>query len=243
MKWLFLLLFLSGFTWAEPEEFTVVFGQSRPPYIDEINHDGISLRLFSAVVSELGWKYKVLFASNQRMQFLLEQGKVNIAVEVQPTNTSLYYSQPFIAYTNYAFYHTDVAFSLNEMDDLKNFSVCAWQGAAQDLGIDKWASNTKNYNEYSIQKWQVLDWLNKRCEVMLIDESVLKWHLKQLNARWSKSNPTIEKNNFNKVLLPTNQNPLWFYVGFRDIKYRDAFNKQLTRLKQIGEYDKIRRDF
>ena len=243
MRWTYGLLLISNFALAAPVELTVAFGQSRPPFVDELQGDGISLRLFNAVAEQLGWQYKPIFASNQRMQKLLEEGQVDIAVEVQPDNASLYYSQSFISYSNYAFYRSDIELTLTNMDELQSFSVCAWQNANIHLGIQGWTASKKNYWEYPEQKWQVADWLNKRCEVLLIDETLLKWHLTQFNSRWSKSAQQVEIGAFKKVLLPTEKNPLWFYVGFIDAAKRDAFDEQLTLLKQSGRYDQIRHDF
>lgn len=242
MRWIYGLLLTSTFALADPVELTVAFGQSRPPYIDEVQGDGISLRLFDGVAKGLGWKYRPLFVSNKRMQKLLEAGKVNISVEVQPENTSLYYSQPFIAYFNYAFHHKDIELNLNNIDDLKSFSLCAWQNARKHLGIQHWTSNKEDYWEYPEQKWQIVDWLNGRCEVLLIDDTVLNWHVKQFNARSSENKPDVDMDVFEKVLIPTRQNPLWFYVGFTDAELRDAFDKQLPQLKQSGRYEKIRHD-
>lgn len=45
------------------------------------------------------------------------------------------------------------------------------------------------------------------------------------------SGKTDEMELFNKVLLPTEKNPLWFYVGFIDVAKRDAFDEQLTLSK------------
>lgn len=243
MKWTYWLLLCSNFASAASVELTVAFGQSRPPFVDEIQRDGISLRLFNAVAKPLGWQYKPIFASNQRMQKLLEEGHVDISVEVQPDNALLYYSQPFISYSNYAFYRSDIELTLANMDDLKPFSVCAWQNANIHLGIQSWAVSKKNYWEYPEQKWQVADWLNKRCEVLLIDDTLLKWQLTQFNARWHKLSQGIDINSFNKVLLPSPKNPLWFYVGFNDVAMREAFDQQLTLLKQSGQYDVIRNNF
>ena len=52
-----MLLLISSFAVAAPVELTVAFGQSRPPYVDELQGDGISLRLFNAVAEQLGWQY------------------------------------------------------------------------------------------------------------------------------------------------------------------------------------------
>ena len=129
------------------------------------------------------------------------------------------------------------------MDDLKSFSVCAWQNASIHLGIQNWAQNNANYREYPEQKWQVADWLNQQCQVLLIDDTLLNWHLKQFNARWHNPAQSVDISSFNKVLLPSAKNPLWFYVGFTDKVMRDAFDQQLTLLKQSGQYDVIRNNF
>ena len=240
MKWVYGLLLLSNFTAAASVELTVVFGQSRPPFVDETQRDGISIRLFNAVAEPLGWQYKAIFASNQRMQKLLEEGKVDIAVEVQPDNVSLYYSQLFISYSNYAFYRSDIELSINKMEDLQPYSICAWQNAHNHLGIQHWAANKTDYREYPEQKWQVADWLNKRCQLLLIDYTLFKYHLKQFNSRKDKSMSQLEIETFNKVPLPGQTNPLWFYVGFTDATLRDKFDEQLAQLKQSGRYDQIR---
>lgn len=243
MRWIFWFFLISNFGVAEPIELTVAFGQSRPPYVDETQGDGISIRLFNAVSEELDWQYRPLFVSNQRMKKLLEEGLVDISVEVQPDNPSLFYSQPFIGYYNYAFYHSDIKLPLSHIDDLQSFSLCAWQNASKHLDIQHWTTTKKNYWEYPEQKWQVLDWLNKRCEVLLIDDTLLKWHLRQFDARWVKYDYKVKIDTFEKVLLPIQQNPLWFYVGFTDAALRDDFDEQLTRLKQSGRYEHIRYDF
>lgn len=241
MKLAILLLLSSSFALAAADELTVVFGQSRPPYVDEITADGISVRLFDAVAQQLGWHYRAIFASNQRMEKLLEDGQVNISVEVQPTNACLYYSQPFISYSNYAVYRDDKALTLAHIDDLQPYSICAWQNAHNHLGIQKWATKKADYREYPEQKWQVTDWLNKRCQVLLIDDTLLKYHLKLFSHH--KTTKQVEIDEYKKLLLPTEKNPLWFYVGFTDKALRDAFDAQLSQLKQSGQYDQIRNRF
>ncbi|MCC2614662.1 transporter substrate-binding domain-containing protein [Aestuariibacter halophilus] len=241
MRWASALLLIIHSAWAVSAELIVAFGQSRPPFIDEVQGDGISFRLFDTVAKQLGWQYKPLFVSNRRMEKLLAQGQVDIAVEVQRQNTQLHYSQPFIAYSNYALHHTDRDLALTTIDQLQFFSICAWQNASQHLGIRQWTESNSKYREYPDQKLQVADWLNKRCDVLLIDDTLLEWHIRQLNARSSFEDVNV--NRFGKTLLPVQNNPLWFYVGFGDAALRDAFDKQLSVLKQSGRYQQIRNEF
>ena len=241
MKLAVLLLLCSNVALATTDELTVAFGQSRPPYVDETSSDGISVRLFDAVAQQLGWHYRAIFASNHRMEKLLEDGQVNISVEVQPTNANLYYSQPFISYSNYAVYRDDKELTLAHMDELQPYSICAWQNAHNHLGIQHWATKKADYHEYPEQKWQVTDWLNKRCQLLLIDDTLLQYHLKLFSHH--KTTQQIEIGAYKKVLLPIKTNPLWFYVGFTDAAMRDAFDVQLSELKQSGQYELIRSSF
>ena len=129
------------------------------------------------------------------------------------------------------------------MDDLQPYSICVWQNASNHLGIQHWAKTKNDYWEYPEQKWQVADWLNNSCQVLLIDDTLLQYHLQQFNARSDATQHQLDIRSFNKVLLPADKNPLWFYVGFTDKALRDAFDVQLSHLKQSGEYDRIRQDF
>ncbi|WP_088328957.1 transporter substrate-binding domain-containing protein [Lacimicrobium sp. SS2-24] len=243
MNWVYAVLLLTFCVTVKAAELTVAFGQSRPPYVDEVLADGISVRLFDAVAQKLEWQYQAIFVSNLRMDKLLEQGQVDISVEVQPNNPSLFYSQPFIAYYNYAIHRHSADLALNDINDLQHFSLCAWQSANEHIGISTWTENKADYWEYPEQKWQVADWLNGRCEVVLIDETLLSWHLQQFKTRPEHSDKKIQLDRLGKALLPIEQNPLWFYVGFSEASLRDAFDRELTRLKKSGRYDDIRNHF
>ncbi|BBN82374.1 hypothetical protein PA25_23590 [Pseudoalteromonas sp. A25] len=221
---------------AESGTMVVAFGQSRPPYVDESSQSGISVELFAHLAQNLNWNYQSVFVSNRRMERLLLSAKVDIAVEVQQSDEELFYSSPFISYSNYAIHNNNRGFSIATMDALQNYSICAWQNAKQHLRIEQMVANKKDYVEYPKQREQVIDWISGKCEVILIDDTLLRWHLMQLKERRYR----YSNSSWGKALLPVENNPLWFYVGFRDAQLRDSFNFALQQLKASGRYELIR---
>nr|WP_246240030.1 transporter substrate-binding domain-containing protein [Pseudoalteromonas caenipelagi] len=230
------LLFLSPISLVAAEPLKVAFGQSRPPYVDESSQSGISVELFEQIAQSLNWQYQSIFVSNRRMERLLKTGSVDIAVEVQQVNEHVYYSLPFISYSNFAIHSSKSKFSISTIEQLSQYSICAWQNAKQHLNIETVIAEKRDYSEYSKQQEQVIDWLAGKCQVILIDDTLLNWHLIQLrDGRYRYSNAS-----WGKVLLPVKNNPLWFYVGFRDKGLRDRFNIALQQLKGSGRYELIR---
>ncbi|MDF2180298.1 transporter substrate-binding domain-containing protein [Aliiglaciecola sp. CAU 1673] len=238
LKTLLLLYFLLQSAVAEP--LMVAFGLSRPPYVDEQTGDGISPALFKEVANRLGWQFDMTYVSNGRMEKLLLSGNVDIAVEMPPGHLGLYYSKPFVAYHNFAIHRDNPGFTLSNIDELQGYSICAWQQASQHLGNAQQMSLKKDYFEYAVQKQQVADWVSGKCDVILIDDALLEWHLKSFSFAWGEGQLGLNRKRWGKVLLPVTNNPLWFYVGFREQKLRDDFDTVFDELVAKGEYERVR---
>ncbi|MCG7534105.1 transporter substrate-binding domain-containing protein [Pseudoalteromonas sp. OOF1S-7] len=228
------MVLVSHALWAK--ELVVAFGLSRPPYVDERSETGISVELFKQAAGQLDWQYKTLFVSIKRMERLLERGDIDVAVEMSRALPGLHYSVPFISYSNYAIHSRDPRFVLNSMQELARHSICAWQNASEHLKLSEIVAGKEDYLEFSKQRNQVIEWLNGKCDVILIDDTLLRWHLSELN----QSSSVYINNRWGKVLLPFENNPLWFYVAFNDAQLRDAFNTSLKELIQTGRYQQIR---
>ncbi len=84
-------------------------------------------------------------------------------------------------------------------------------------------------------------WLAKKCDVILIDETLLKWHMKQLVTTFRLHGREIDtKVDYHPF---PGDNEIWFHVGFRDRALRDRFNQVLAEIRKDGTYDRIREDF
>jgi polar amino acid transport system substrate-binding protein len=143
-------------------ELTVMFGDSRPPFISQDPPSGISYELFKLISSRLQWNFKAQFAPNKRMEYELLNMKVDAIVEVQKDNDRAFYSDPFIAYRNFAVSHSRDKINFLEYSDLRSRSVCAWQNATKNLGatFEKQVPYFSAYKEFPLQKDQVRYWLS-----------------------------------------------------------------------------------
>lgn len=216
----------------------VVFGVSRPPFVDERSRSGIALELFAEAAQRLGWRYEVLHAPNKRMLSLLRQGLVDVAVEVPQGEPALYYSQAFLSYRNVLLLPAG-ATAVQDWSDLAGLRVCAWQLAEQALGARFAAARPQfaQYEEFSDQRNQVRLWLRGRCEVLVIDRDLLLWHLREL----ASSEPQIAqppRGSLRTVPVP-GMGALDWYVGFRDPALRDRFDAALAALRADGSYQRI----
>lgn len=224
---------------AFAKELTVIFGVSRPPFISQDPPSGISYELFNIIASRLGWQFQAKFASNKRMEHELSSMVVDVIVEVQKSNDLAYYSDPFLAYRNFAVSRAKDNIIFRDYADLKGRSVCSWQNASKNLGVtfENQIPNFKLYKEYPYQETQVRSWLSKECEVILIDDTLLKWWVNALEPSFHQRNRDID---IDLLFAPLPNNELWWYVAFHNEKLRDNFNLELQKIRSTKEYERIR---
>lgn len=243
---IFLLTFMVVFyAWSplHAEPLKIIFGISRPPFIIEEKQTGISFELAKVIFDRLGVSFSPSFGPNKRMKLEILKSRVDVAVEVTPFNPTLFYSEKFISYRNFVVSRKADGIAMKDFTDLKGQSVCAWQDARAHIGerLTQAIGSFSSYREFSIQKDQVREWLIKRCDVILIDDTLLKWHMKELIGKLKNKNRNFD------VLLDYHPFPggniTWFYVAFRDRVLRDRFNGILAEIKKDGTYDRIREGF
>ncbi len=225
-------------------EIEVVFGVSRPPFIMETERTGICYELFNYIADKIGIEFSPIFASNARMEYKMKTGDFDIIVEVQKSESNYFYSAPFIAYRNFAVYKGTDNFYFSGYSDLHGKSVCAWQNANENLG-DSFASQIpkfRKYKEFPLQEVQVKNWMLGIFEVIIIDDTLLKWWIKKLVPELEGYNRKVDLSNIQYNPLPDG-NELWWYVVFKDKTLRDQFNAILEKIIKDGEYDRIREGF
>ncbi|WP_169738020.1 substrate-binding periplasmic protein [Terasakiella pusilla] len=226
------------------EPLKVVFGISRPPYIESTPPSGISWELASEIFKRMNVKFTPFFYPNKRMEQSLLQGTADIVVEIQPTNSSLYYSKPFISYQNFIVTRKKDNITFKNWKDLSGFKVGAWQDASNNLGKAFQAAvpSFKGYEEFSAQKNQVQRWLLGSLDAIVIDETILYWWIQKLSAHLP--NHKINDLDLAIDLFPVpKQSQLWWYVGFKDKKLKDMFDHYLQEIRDDGTYARIRNQY
>lgn len=219
----------------------VMYGVSRPPFIMERDRSGISYELAAATFDRMGVATKPFFGSNERLDAMLQNDQIDVAVEVQKTDPDLFYSERFIAYRNFAVSRSSDQIEMKSFADLRGRSVCAWQNAHKHLGITALTPTFSKYTEFPRQIGQVRSWLAERCDVIFIDDTLLKWHMKILVPELEQQGINVDTDlNFDPF---PGDNHLWFFVGFRNPAIRDSFNEALVAIRADGLYEEIREGF
>lgn len=223
---------------AEPP-LRVMFGVSRPPYVDEQRQSGISVELFREAARRLDLVYESSYAPNRRMVLALRAGEIDAAVEVPRDDPGLHYSAPFVSYSNAVVWRLSLGLNFRDWLDLEGRSVCAWQLAESTLGAGFAAARPRFalYQEFAGQRDQVRMWLLGRCEVLVIDRHLLAWHLNEL----ARSEPRLRAPEWDEIRFAAvpGQSDLEWYVGFRDLALRDRFNGALAAMRADGSYQRI----
>ncbi|QTN26805.1 transporter substrate-binding domain-containing protein [Rhodoferax sp. AJA081-3] len=217
----------------------VAFGVSRPPFIFQETQSGISVELFREATRRMGLVFRADFYPNRRLQMALEQPQFDAVVEVQPGNAKVYYSAPFVTYSNVVLSRLQDKLVFRAWADLRGRSVCAWQNALEHLG-PQFANAQKSfsrYQEFGDQGDQVRLWLLGRCDVLVIDRTLVLWHL----AALARKHPELKQlPEADLVMEPVpGKSDLDWYVGFRDKTLRNRFDKTLEAMRRDGSYRRI----
>lgn len=222
---------------ASSTAFTTLYGIARPPFVMDQERRGISIDLADECFRRMGILVRPAFVSNQRMEAELAAGSVDIAIEVQQTSPSLYYSKPFITYQNVVASLSSEQLAIKAWSDLAGHQVKAWQTARTGLG-DEFAAalpTFAKYDEYADQREQVLAWATGQSGVIIIDQTILKWNLASM-ARTIPNLPSLATIHVDPA--PTGSTLEWC-AGFRSEPLRTRFDQALEAVRQDGTYDRI----
>lgn len=223
---------------------SVAFGKGRPPYAfterDKLR--GIEVDLTQEILFRMGYKVQGKAMSPFRIEAEAKHGQMfDVVVGVPRSQDSQgnYYSNPFAIYHNYAISLRSKKLSLKNIGDLTSFKVGAWLNAWKDLGRDFVRDfgpriNGKlpgNYLEYSRQEIQFRALWEREVDVLVMDHYIFGWFMMTMV---DVVNTGDEVEVFD--IFP-NKNES--FVVFRDADVRDKFNRELQRLRDSGDYDRI----
>ncbi len=221
------------------DQLRVVFGKSRPPFVNEQDESGISVDLFREAARRMGKGYHSTFVTNNHMEADLAGGRSDVAVEIQKKPNHIFYSAPFVTYSNVVATRVTDNIDFHGWDDLKGRAVCAWQMAESNLGPEfaKVRRHFASYDEFGIQRDQVKMFLLGRCRALLIDKNLMVWHMNEL----ARSDPSLvipKEGDLAMAPVPGKANLDW-YVGFHSEALRNRFDDALNSMRKDGTYQRI----
>ena len=178
------------------------------------------------------------FPKDELSTILLENNNFDVAVNMKIQNNGLFYSDPFFSFHNVVISRIEDNLLINNIKDLKNKNVLAFQNAYKVLG-DEYNSlfNKENrnsfYKEILDQEEQLKKFVKKEIDLIVIDKNIFKWFINK------EKNENINNYRFNDILPKSTPR----YLAFKNKKLKNIFNKNLKLLKKTSEYDEIFNDY
>ena len=165
---------------------------------------------------------------NSYRQLMLD-GIITLPQEY-PTG-DIHLSVPYINYQNVAISITANDFDIEELADLKNKTISAFQNASAFLGntYKDIADNAPYYEEVADQKKQMRNLFELKVEVAIADINIFKFFIREQTSGIYNRAVSIHK------IFP--ERP--YVIGFRSDEMRKKFDLGLFNLKQSGRYKAI----
>ena len=226
---------LIGFSYAKAPYITAPTPYD-PTFLDiNSNHLGLEIDLFRAAMAHTHQAIKLYYGSFARIIRLLNQGLLDGAETSGPVLPGIYYSQTLIACTNVAVSRESEHLSINSVDDLRKYSIAAWQDAATDLGpaFSAMAKANPRYAENPDQQAQYRMFTSRRVQVLVIDQYIFTWWKDKVGSKPPEAYQIHR-------LFPRNNE---YRMGFRSKAVRDLFDHGLEAIKRSGDYERIVRAY
>lgn len=218
--WLFLASVASG------KPLKLVMGLALPPYIISESKSGIEYEVVTKALAEKGHTFEPISVPLKRVPMTLELPDVDGALTLTSDfkfSSKVFLSKPYISYQNFAIALQKNKLSINSIEQLKDFSIAAFQNAAIYLGpmFAALVKNHSNYNEFSRQVVQNRMLFRGRVDVVVGDKNIFRYY----NREISKEFDTKQIVDYFPIFPPNH-----YVIAFKERQIRDDFNIGLQKI-------------
>ncbi|MEK6247509.1 MAG: transporter substrate-binding domain-containing protein, partial [Planctomycetales bacterium] len=215
-------------------ELNAAISLDSPPYIMENGTAGLEVELVRLALPEHSIQFKQVPLAEVQTAIQTKLADVSVCVKQGPVDAGVFYSDNFVAFSNYAITKKAERLVIDSVADLANHPVLAWQKAYLELGesfeemFSPGSPQRKNYFEYAQQEEQVKAFWQGSGKIAVIDRNIFKYFSKQ-------SGHPMDEVSLHPIFAAETE----FKVGFKDAALRDRFNQGLQSLCQDGEYARL----
>ena len=209
------------------------FGSNKPPYVFEAERRGLEFDIVVAAARRAGMEVQPFFAPMERLQGMLQQGRVDGIATTNPySRLKAYFSQPYMEYHNVAVALAQRKLVLNDIADLARYSVSSFQRSRQLLGpqFEAMANANPRYREEGDQQIRNLLLYAGRVDVIVGD-----WRIIQYFNRLLPPDLVARQALTVYPLFPATP----YQMAFRYQWQRDNFDRGLEMLRKSGAYREI----
>lgn len=229
----FLLLLLIFSSSLSAKELLLVAGWDKPPYVMSSQDSGFEIELMRNVLATIGHDIELLYVPYGRAYETAIREKADISLTMLsvygPEESSL--SLPYVTYQNVVIGLKQLNPTVNNIADLNQYSVIAFQKANKVLGKEFKTATSNNvfYTELPDQRRQVQMLLSGSVDLVVMDVNIFNY-FSQL----------ITGNNMTDKVVIFPIFPLTSYRAFiPDAVLREQYNQALTAFKKTDEYSSL----
>ena len=216
----------------------MIAGLSKPPFVLAAEDKGMQIEIIEAAFAKSDKFVRFTYLPLSRHLDIFHNryfdGVITLADHEEEQGVFL--SKPYIIYQNVAVTLEDSALKINDIDDLVNFKVAAFQNATRFLG-EKYKStfkNSANYIELADQKSQIALLFSGRIDALVMDINIFK-HLLAKKRQEDLSSELYKK----KFVMHFLFKPRAYTAGFKSKELCQQFDQGINTIMADGSYQRI----
>jgi len=206
---------------------------SKPPYIMENGRSGMEYDIADKALEAGGYRMVAQQLPPARALALMRVGKLDGMLTVdEGIGGNAYFSDTYLTYQNVATTLASRHIQLNNIDELRGYSIAAFQNASLILGphFKEVIAGHPDYREHSQQITQNRLLYTGRVDVVVGDRLIFRYLNRQVEATIDTRQALVH----HAIFPPSSRKAV-----FRDASLRDAFNHGLRKIRQNGTYAAI----
>ncbi|MEM5551616.1 transporter substrate-binding domain-containing protein [Pseudoalteromonas sp. NEC-BIFX-2020_002] len=234
---LFVLFSIDSLALSAPkltDRITIAASASLPPYVFSDDSTGLQLEILKSAFKSQGiTNLEIVYMSNKRAEQLLEQRKIDVALNYAGGySRGIYSSDSLLAYQNVAVSLKKNDYIINTIYDLTGKSVLAFQNATAFLPAPFKTITTRLqfYDEVVNQAAQVDNLLKEWVDVIVLEKRVFLYYFQQYQKKHALAQVITIHPIFKEAPRP---------AYFNSQVLQEVFDMGLTHIKENGEYRAI----
>lgn len=242
MRWypIWVSLAISGAAYAQEaalREVHVGMGLPKPPYIMESGATGFDVDIVRQSLAAGGYKLVGHMLPQTRALAMLRAGQLDGLMSItEGIGGQDYFTDNYIVYQNVATSLARRNLKIQQIEDLANYSVAAFQNASMVLGdrFSMVASAHSDYREVPAQITQNKLLFTGRVDVVVGDRLIFRYFSEKLEPQIDATQAVT----FHRIFPESPRKAV-----FRESRVRDAFNTGLKTIRANGTYDAIMKQY
>ncbi|VXC19172.1 substrate-binding periplasmic protein [Pseudomonas sp. 8O] len=232
-RWWMVVLLSCWAVTATAQVLHVGFGTHKPPYIFEGEPRGLEYELVERAAHNAGFEVAAYYAPIERLHLMLRRGEIDaIATTHERSGVQAFYSDVYIHYQNVAVALAKRGYRIEQIADLGQYAVSAFQRARLLMGpeFEQMAMNNPRYREEALQINRNRLLYSGRTDVVVGEKRIIRYLDREVADQVDIHQPL----DWFDIFPPTP-----YRVGFRRDEQCRRFDEGLRMLRESGEYRRI----